>query len=141
MSLKLSRRNTLLVVALVLLLIGLVLELNDYGMSEKRVYGTKGHLRLYREVIQQFKEEKDVYPSVLKDAIEFSTQQGQVTLETGEYITAAKGNDGQYGELNGKGGWYYNSDTGEVRVNVTVPVKSHLKLYLGKERNEIPSEW
>ena len=137
MSLKLSKRLVLLiVVALTLLLLGLALELTDYGMSDKRVIGTKVALQLCREVIQEFNEKTDANPATLKIATEFS-RQGQIC----EYITDAKGNDAQYEELNGKGGWYYDSDTGEVRVNVTAPVKKYLKLYFGKERNEIPSEW
>lgn len=143
MNLKLSKKLVLfIVVALVLLLMGLALELTDYGMSEKRVFGTKASLQLYRETIQQFKEKKDAYPETLKIATEFSKQQGQIIpKEVCEYITDAKGNNIQYEELNGNGGWYYDNNTGEVRVNVTNPIKNYLKLYFGKERNQIPSDW
>jgi len=143
MNSKLSKRLVLLiVVALVLLLLGLALELTDYGMSEKRVSGTKVSLQLYRGAIQQFKEQKETYPANLEISIEFLRQQGQIIPKgVCEYITSAEGSNVQYEELNGNGGWYYNNNSGEVRVNVTGPVKNYLKLYFGEERNEIPSKW
>ncbi|MHC4213234.1 MAG: hypothetical protein ACYSWP_07685, partial [Planctomycetota bacterium] len=79
MNLKRSKRLLLLiVVALILLFIGLALELTDYGISEKHVIGTKAYLQLYREAIQQFKEQKKAYPASLEVAAEFYKKQGQI---------------------------------------------------------------
>jgi hypothetical protein len=143
MNLKLSKKMVfLIVIGLVLLLFGLVLELNDYGMADKRVSGTRISLELYRGAIKQFKEQKGAYPATLKVAAEFAEQQRlTMSKEICEYITDAEGNSEQYGQLNGNGGWYYDNNTGQVRVNITVPVRKYFKLYFGERRNQIPSEW
>ena len=59
-----------------------------------------------------------------------------------ECITSASGNSMEYIELNGHGGFYYNFNTGEVKLNVIKPLKEYLWLYfLAKNGNEIPSDW
>ena len=47
----------------------------------------------------------------------------------------------EYRELNNQGGYYYNPETGEIRFNLTKPVKEYLPFYFGRFRNHIPSEW
>ena len=43
--------------------------------------------------------------------------------------------------LDGNGGWYYDSKTGEVRVNLIAPLKEYFLFYFEKDKNEIPAEW
>lgn len=58
-----------------------------------------------------------------------------------EHLSHSKGNANDYHVLNGKQGWYYDPNTGEVKVNLTKPVKHYMWFYFGKERNEIPANW
>jgi hypothetical protein len=44
-------------------------------------------------------------------------------------------------ELNGQGGYYYKPDTGEIKLNLTKPVKEYFFWYGGKYADEIPSSW
>ncbi len=50
-------------------------------------------------------------------------------------------NSKEYDVLNGEGGWYYNKETGEVKLNITKPVKDYVQAYVGEIGNEIPSDW
>jgi len=43
--------------------------------------------------------------------------------------------------LNGKGGFYYDPNTGELRLNLTEPVKHYVPGYKGRYADEIPSSW
>lgn len=47
----------------------------------------------------------------------------------------------EYRELNNKGGYYYNPNTGEIRLNLAKPVREYIPFYYGKFKNQIPSEW
>jgi hypothetical protein len=58
-----------------------------------------------------------------------------------EYISNENGETKESATLDNKGGWYYNKDTGEVKLNLTKPLKSYLPFYFGPYRNEVPSEW
>lgn len=58
-----------------------------------------------------------------------------------EYISDPNGNSAEYDTLNGQGGWYYNPNTGKIKVNITEPVSGYFKWYFGPQRNTIPAEW
>jgi hypothetical protein len=47
----------------------------------------------------------------------------------------------EFDKLNDKGGYYYDKNTGVLKINYTKPVKDYLKFYFGQYSNEIPSEW
>jgi len=47
----------------------------------------------------------------------------------------------EYRELNDKGGYYYNPNTGQVRLNLTRRVKEYLPGYRGWLSDQIPSTW
>ena len=48
---------------------------------------------------------------------------------------------GFYCELNGSGGWFYDQETGTVKVNLTQPVKTYIDAYVGLLGQEVPSDW
>ena len=58
-----------------------------------------------------------------------------------EYISSEEGSDQEHNTLNGKGGWYYNKETGVLVININKPLKSCFKKYYYRNRNQIPSEW
>ena len=47
----------------------------------------------------------------------------------------------EYRKLNDKGGYYYDPNTGEVRLNLTRPVQEYLKWYSGGYKDQVPSSW
>ncbi len=58
-----------------------------------------------------------------------------------KYISKRNGNGSEHDTLNGKVNWYYNKNKGEVRINLTKPLKYYFKLYYKSDRDEIPSGW
>ena len=47
----------------------------------------------------------------------------------------------EYRELNSKGGYFYDPNSGEIRLNLTQPVRVYLPRYTGKYADRIPAEW
>jgi hypothetical protein len=47
----------------------------------------------------------------------------------------------EYRELNNKGGYFYDPNSGEIRLNLTRPVRSHLPWYSGRYAGEVPAAW
>ena len=59
-----------------------------------------------------------------------------------ECITSFSGNSVEYNELNGQGGFFYDSNTVEVKLNITKPLKEYFWLFFfAKNYNEIPADW
>jgi len=52
-----------------------------------------------------------------------------------------KSNIPEYRQLNDKGGYYYDPNTGEVKLNLTRPVHEYLNRYSGKFKDQVPSSW
>ncbi len=109
-----------------------------------RLKGTHLQLRFARDNIKDFKEITGRNPHSLSEVDQYvkgDPNSFPSLIKFAEFISDAHGNQHQYNTLNGQGGFFYNSETGEVKINLTKPVKHYLWLYFGKERNEIPSEW
>jgi hypothetical protein len=47
----------------------------------------------------------------------------------------------EYRELNDKGGYFYDPNTGESRLNLTRRVRDYLPYYSGVYSDQIPSHW
>jgi hypothetical protein len=58
-----------------------------------------------------------------------------------EYITSSQGCSEESGQLTGTGGWFYDPNTGIVKVNADKPLRKYIRFYFGPERNERPSDW
>ena len=60
-----------------------------------------------------------------------------------ERITSASGSSYEYNELNGKGGFFYDSNAGEVKLNITKPLKEYFCwcCLFAYNREEIPADW
>ena len=43
--------------------------------------------------------------------------------------------------LNGTGGLYYDPNNGDLKLNLTEPLKSYWISYFGKKRNDVPVDW
>ena len=92
-------------------------------MNEIHQYALKNNIEFY-------------YPDVSKGT--FLLFIPNISKET---ISCAKGNSNEYNILNGKGGFYYNNKTGEVRINLTQPLSDYFLIYIGGKGEEIPADW
>jgi hypothetical protein len=90
-----------------------------------------------RKGIKIYHEEKNQYPATLNELrnyLGFDKIYVDLTSER-------RSNIPEYQELNGKGGYYYDKNTGEIRLNLTKPVMEYLPRYKGGFKDEIPSSW
>lgn len=112
---------------------------------------TTTRVNLGRKYIDKYHELYGKYPGSLKILEEFIREKcmnedldlKRIYFEPGfiEYYSNPKGNTNEYKMLNGQGGWYYNRTTGELRVNLTKPVKAYIKFYNGGHKEEVPADW
>lgn len=96
-----------------------------------------------RIVIDKYKEVNGRYPNSLAELWEYSTENPDLGWGGSpvECFSDPNGTSKEFNVLNGEGGWYYDKNSGELRYNLTKPVKHYLRFYLGPYRNEIPADW
>jgi hypothetical protein len=58
-----------------------------------------------------------------------------------EHISMWDGNGRESAVLDGRGGWYYNGETGEVRINLNKCLKGYFKHYYRLDRYDRPCDW
>ena len=121
----------------ILLLTGLVLliDINNSYRSKLRIQKT--NLAMSRTNIRLFAEQNGRFPDSLHELNEYKKQ---FPVTPKEFI-AGKSDPSEHSVLDGKGGLYYNSKTGELKLNLMRPLKSYWRFYLGEKRNEVPADW
>lgn len=134
-------------IVLVLCAILLILLADSYANSirtcNRKIRTTRLYLELYRHKVETYKEAIGQYPETLAAMHEFAKEHPDIEIygKSKEYITSGKGVWSESANLDGSGGWYYNPQTGEIKINLTHPIKKYTFLYFGSYRNEIPAEW
>lgn len=132
------------------LLVAILLLFGDFTYYNKKILWTDKELRRARANVEWFKEQTGRLPislAEIKEYAEDNPETGQNVYSVlrnrlcTEFYSDIKGNSKEYDVLNGKSGWYYNNTTGEVRINLTRPVKFYLKFYFGEKRNQVPADW
>ncbi|MCK4628149.1 MAG: hypothetical protein KAT56_04050 [Sedimentisphaerales bacterium] len=128
------------ILCIIILLIAGICLYEEVDMYNKRILWTKHHLKTYRMLIKQFHEEYHRFPDSIDD---LNSYRSHITggKKFSEYFSCREGCDVGNEMLNGKGGWYYNKNTGEIKINIQKPIKYYLKIYIGKDKTDIPSEW
>jgi hypothetical protein len=132
----------LLIVSLVPTL-GLILALNIDHSYRSTIRGTRLTLMFTRRSIQLFAEQNGRFPDSLGELNEYgkkSPKQIQWYFPAKESI-AGKANSREHAVLDGTGGLYYDRKTGELKLNLTKPLKSYWRFYVGKSRNDVPANW
>ncbi len=135
---------------IVLLLVGVSLFLDDFAMYNKKILWTSRELKRARANVEWFHDKTGSFPITLEEIKRYAEQNPEKQVSgydflrnrlCNEFISCVKGNTDEYHVLNGRGGWFYDPNTGIVKVNLNEPLKHYLKFYFGKERNSIPSDW
>jgi hypothetical protein len=99
-------------------------------------------LSYLREQIRQYHETTGEFPpSLAQMKAGFVAEPGERWGPDKEWLSTDKGNGRESSVLDGRGGWYYNQETGELRINLDKPLKSYLKHYYRRDRNERPCDW
>ena len=57
-----------------------------------------------------------------------------------ERISPSSGMQG-HAKLDGSGGFFYDPQSGDIKVNLTKPLHEYWKRCSGKRKDEIPADW
>ena len=127
-------------IALLFVLLVAVAYISYGSKFEKRIRANKVVLEASRSGIMAFYEVNGRYPKSFDEFRQWSKgglwdkMFVDLTSDKQSYVP-------EYRQLNDKGGYYYDPNTGEVRLNLTRPVKEYLKWYSGEYKDQIPSSW
>ncbi len=108
-----------------------------------RLQPTINNLGLSRRSIQFFTEQNGRFPDSLHELWEYWKNHPERREWPGpskEFISA-ESNGTEHSVLDGTGGLYYDPKTGEMKINLTKPLKSYWRFYFGKKRDQIPADW
>ncbi len=148
MSMKfLGNKSWLLKIILGMLLffiIGIGITNNIRHSYWMRIKATRTKLLLGKRSIHLFFKHNSRFPKSLDELYEYGDKfpnkiQWMVTPE--ETISKKRPDSSEHSILDGTGGLYYNPENGELKVNLTKPLKSYFRFYFGEKRNEVPSDW
>jgi hypothetical protein len=140
---KISKRLSIFLIGTVLVIMGLALVVNMNHSWQSRIRTQKVNLAFGRKSIRIFAEQNGRFPHSLYELNDYAKKSPQEIpwrFPPSEFISG-KSNSREHSFLDGTGGLYYNPKTGELKLNLTRPLNSYWKLYLGEERNEVPAEW
>lgn len=140
---KITEPLPMFLIGLSILVIGSTFAIDIHSSSLSTIKAQKTNLRLSRWSIGIFFKENSRFPNSLDELYEYGKSYPDKipwNLHPSEFI-AGKSNSQEHSVLDGAGGLYYDSKTGELRLNLTKPLKCYWRFYLGKERNEIPADW
>ncbi len=130
--------------ALVLMLVVFAVKVEYNNRCENRIKVTKVHLGVTRKSIQAFLEHNGRYPDSLDEFRRYVRNKRGYLRAPDMYVdlNSEKQSDvPEYRQLNDKGGYYYDPNTGEVRLNLTRPIKDYFKWYRGRFKDQVPSSW
>ena len=114
----------------------------DPQVSKERCLGTKAELARIRSALKDYHQSNHRYPNSLAELrsyVQKNPEKGIMLTDLKEHITTEEGNGREGVALDGTGGWYYDKGTGNVKLNITKPVKYYLGPTLNAE--DIPAEW
>jgi hypothetical protein len=155
---SITKKIANLFLAAIVLLVALFILYSTCNYSySHRILNTAYSLQRAKESVEWYKNETGKYPENLKSITVYAKQIGvdyyEPYVSTGdiflflpeyhlELISSAEGNNSENAELNNDGGFYYNKETGEVKINLTEPIETYLKhYYIGPFKGQIPADW
>lgn len=123
------------------LLVRLAIDYNADSINQSK-WQSRAALSYLRGKIKQYHEATGEFPSSLSEMeVYIVGKTGERWGPNKEFLSSDHGDGRESTVLDGKGGWYYNRETGEMRINLTGPLKDYLKHYYRLDRNERPCDW
>ena len=134
---------TVLIVLCVLIVvaawIGVTVSSKIYYVEGVR--GTRRCLDGSRAAIEDFAKHNGRFPGSLTELSAHMKRLHIPRWLPKEWISKRRGDFSEHRELDGTGGIYYNPATGEIKVNLTKPVRCYRRTYIGPSRTDIPADW
>ena len=145
MDSKKSRPYAYAIVAGVIFSLVIVVYINSYTKHcERRFVRIQATLKHLRASILLFSRENGRYPDSLSELAQFCKDFGGNESWFKMYVDLSSDKRSEiqeYRKLNDTGGYYYNPENGEVRLNLTRPVNEYLPHYQGGFKDQVPSSW
>ncbi|MBN1973593.1 MAG: hypothetical protein JW787_08130 [Sedimentisphaerales bacterium] len=132
----------LIIITLLALLVYLITYANDSYYD--RMLSTKTGLRFSRQSIQLFYEQNKRFPDSLHELDDYAKkfpENIKIYFSPGEVISSNNVFRSEHQVLDSTGGLYYDPNKGEIKINLTKPLKSYWIFYYGEGRNEVPADW
>ena len=99
------------------------------------------NLRLSRSSIGLYNKQNSKFPDSLDEFNEYGSKFRDEIYWCFRPKDLITGNSTEHSVLDGTGGLYYDPNNGELKVNLTKPLKSYWIFYFGKNRNDVPADW
>ena len=136
------------VIIMLVVVAGLIIVNNKVHSYPRRLNTTKTILKFSRESIRLFFEQTGSFPESLHEMNEYAKkdEKFRAKIKWGmppmECISIYHpSNSSEHDVLDDTGGLYYNPKTGELKVNLTKPLKSYWRFYSGERKDEVPADW
>ena len=127
------------VVVIVVVPLVLVVVKNLY--HERTIQMQKVNLRLIRRSIGLYAEQNCKFPDSLDELNEYGSKFRDEIAWYCHPEEAITRNSTEHSVLDGTGGLYYDPNNGDLKLNLTKPLKSYWIFYFGKKRNDVPADW
>jgi len=114
-----------------------ILESSYERNCQGRILVLQVNLKTMRTAIEIYYKENNQFPASIMDIRPYIASDKMYVDLTSEKQSEVP----EYRQLNDKGGYYYDPNKGEVRLNLTRPVKEYLKRYNSRYKDQIPSSW
>ena len=135
--------SVIVIILLLSVILLFIMYRNDY-FYHKKVRSTKVNLMFSRRSIRLFAKQNGRFPNSLVELNEYGKKfpdEINWLFPPSESISKSSPNYSEHSVLDGTGGLYYNPENGELKVNLTKPMKYYWRFYFGKEKDKIPSNW
>ena len=103
-----------------------------------------GTIKICRLSINLYHEQNGKYPDSLRQLEEYAAQYPEVIKSyspPGESVSSHEISFSEHNILDGTGGIFYDPNTGNVKINITKPLKSYWIFYFCEGRNDVPADW
>jgi hypothetical protein len=140
-------------ITIILLLLGyLFLVLTGMGANDRSdlVHFTGSDLHYARHCIRTFKKDVGRFPKSVQELYEYGKRIPEGDSERlhwrfpfMERISRNWRTEGarEHAKLDGSGGLFYNPENGDIKVNLTKPLRYYWRGYSGGKQDEIPADW
>ena len=99
------------------------------------------NLMFVRRSIRLYAEQNNRFP----DSLDQLAQYGEKFRDEIAWYAHPKDlitdNSTEHSVLDGTGGLYYDPNNGDLKLNLTRPLKSYWIFYFEKKRNDVPANW
>jgi len=134
---KLSKSFYVVVIAVIPLVLVVVIN-SHYRL---RIKEQKTNLLFSRRSIDVYAEKNGKFPDSLDELNKYGSEFRDEIDWYCHPMNLITRKSTEHSVLDGTGGLYYDPNKGDLKLNLTKPLKSYWKFYFGEKRNDVPADW